>query len=124
MYLKCFVLGDEIEVHGENRIRNLSNWKTVGQAVYGLWLFVAVFGGLSLSGAACDCLCLIVADCGCVWLCGGLPWLQTLCSFPMRFLRYFECKSVVTSPYAVFRPKAVVTHPMFVSNAISAVFRM
>ena len=66
MYLKRFVLGDEIKVRGENRIRNLWNGKTIGLAVYGLWLFVAIFGGLSLSGAACGCLCLIMADCGCV----------------------------------------------------------
>ena len=72
MYLKFFVLGDEIQQYGENHIFNSSNEKTIGQAVYGLWLCVAVFGGLSLSGAACDCLCLIMADCGCVWLCGGL----------------------------------------------------
>ena len=37
-------------------------------------------------------------------------WLQTLCSFPMRFRRYFACKSMVT-------------HPMFVPNTISAVFQ-
>ena len=36
VFLKCLVLGDEIKVHGENRIRNLSNGKTIGQAVYGL----------------------------------------------------------------------------------------
>ena len=66
MCLKCFVLGDEIKVHGENRIRNLSKGKTIGQAVYGLWLFVAAFGGLSLSAAACGCMCLILAGCGCV----------------------------------------------------------
>ena len=66
VYPKCFVLGDEIEVHGENRIRNLSNGTTIGQAAYGLWLSVAVFGSLSLSGAACGCLCLTMADNGCV----------------------------------------------------------
>ena len=38
-------------------------------------------------------------------------WLQTLCSFPMRFLGYFIRKSVVTIP-------------IFVPNAISAIFRM
>ena len=65
-----FVLGDEIKVRGENRIRNILNGKTTGLAVYGLWLFVAVFDGLSLSGATCSCLCSIVAD-----------WLQTICSF-------------------------------------------
>ena len=37
--------------------------------------------------------------------------LQTLCSFPMRFLQYFTCKSVITNP-------------MFVPNTISAVFPM
>ena len=36
VYLKCFVLGDATEVDGESRIRNLSNGKTIGQAVYGL----------------------------------------------------------------------------------------
>ena len=90
MYLNCFVLGDVIEVHAENRIRNLSNRKTTRQAVWGLWLSVAVFGGMSLSGgclwlsvAACDCL--DACACGglwlCVKLCGGLLWLQTLSSF-------------------------------------------
>ena len=38
-------------------------------------------------------------------------WLQTLCSFPMRFLSYFAYKSVVTKP-------------MFVLNTISALFRI
>ena len=38
-------------------------------------------------------------------------WLQTLCSFPMRFLQYFTCKSMVTNL-------------MFVPNAVSGVFRM
>ena len=36
VYLKCFVLGNETKVHGETRIRNVSNGKTIGQAVYGL----------------------------------------------------------------------------------------
>ena len=74
VYLNCFVLGDVIEVHAENRIRNLSNRKTTRQAVWGLWLSVAVFGGMSLSGAACGCLwrpvtvwmLVLVAACGCV----------------------------------------------------------
>ena len=38
-------------------------------------------------------------------------WLQTLCSFPMRFLQYFICK-------------AEVTNPMFVPNAMFVVFLM
>ena len=66
VYPKCFVLGDEIEVHGEKRIRNLSDGTTVGQAVCSLWLSVAVVGDLSLADAACGCLCFIMADCGCV----------------------------------------------------------
>ena len=115
MYLNCFVLGDVIEVHAENRIRNLSKRKTTRQAVWGLWLSVAVFGGMSLSGgclwlsvAACDCL--DACACGGLWLCKavrGLAWVTNL----IRFLPYFVCKSMVTKS-------------MFVPNAISAVFRM
>ena len=58
-------------------------------------------------------------------------WLQTLCSFPIRFMQYSACKAVVTNPmsvpnaiFAVFRDNSVVTNPMFVPNAISVVFRM
>ena len=36
---------------------------------------------------------------------------MVVCSFPMRFLRYFACKSVVTNP-------------MFIPNAITPVVRM
>ena len=67
MYIRnVFFSGDEIQVHGENRIRNFWNGKTIGHAVYGLLLSVAVFGGLSPAGAVCGCLRLIIADIRCV----------------------------------------------------------
>ena len=73
VYLKCFILGDVIEVHGANRVRNLSNRKTIRQAIYGLWLYVAVFGGMELLVVACGGL--DACACGglwmCVKLCGG-----------------------------------------------------
>ena len=103
VYLKCFVLGDVIEVHGANRVRNLSNRKTITQAVYGLWLYVAVFGGMEL----------LVVACGGLWLFGCLClWRPVdVCKALRRLLQYFACKSLATNP-------------MFVPNAISAVFRM
>ena len=116
MYLKCFVLGNETKVHGETRIRNVSNGKTIRQAIYNLYLFVAVFGGLVwlMLRVAVYAISTIprTSIVGCKpyvhlqWHCRnsshGNHWLQILCSFSMRFVQYPACKSLVAN--AMFVP--------------------
>ena len=58
-------------------------------------------------------------------------WLQTICSFPIRFLQYVVCKSMVAISMFVpntisaeFQSKSVITNPMFVHNVILAAFHM
>ena len=57
------------------------------------------------------------------------PKLQTLCSFSVQFIKYFEYKSEVTCSFSVrilqsFVYKSEVTNPMFVFSSISDVFRI
>ena len=52
-------------------------------------------------------------------------WLQTVCSFPIRFLRYFACKCLFPIWFLqYFACKSVVTNPMVVHNAMSVEFQM